>query len=465
MIAVESQKQPLHPANPKTTPGKTDPMNTYTRNKPEKPYPTFPLTAHPVGQWSKKIRQKVHYFGSWADPEAAMAKYVFQRDDLQAGRKPKPYPPATTPEPQETTPDAETAVDSGPAIHDLVNRFLSVKKQAVETGELAQRSFEMYERSGKAFSAYFGRGRQLANLDSEDFEKYRNHLSKGRSLVSLTNELRAVRIMFNFGWAHLIEPEHKVAATPMKLKSWLKMPSKKAIRIEQSKKPARILEADELRNVIAAAGVPLKAMILLGLNCGFGNNDIASLPETAVDLKSGWVDFPRPKTGIPRRCPLWPETVTAVQAALAKRPKAKDEAAKGKLFVTKYGAIFVRSVNEGTQVDSIALEFGKLLRKLVLKRKGLNFYCLRSVLETIGGDGGDQACVDALMGHVAKADDMAAIYRKRLNDSRRLAVVELVRLWLWPGGSEQAWLEAEAERLKNQQKQPAATKAKRKSAK
>jgi len=28
--------------------------------KPNKPYPEFPLTAHPVGQWCKKIRGKIH---------------------------------------------------------------------------------------------------------------------------------------------------------------------------------------------------------------------------------------------------------------------------------------------------------------------------------------------------------------------------------------------------------------------
>jgi len=37
-------------------------------SKPSKPHRKFPLTANGNGQWSKKIRGRVHYFGPRADP-------------------------------------------------------------------------------------------------------------------------------------------------------------------------------------------------------------------------------------------------------------------------------------------------------------------------------------------------------------------------------------------------------------
>jgi hypothetical protein len=78
-------------------------------------------------------------------------------------------------------------------------------------------------------------------------------------------------------------------------------------------------------------------MVLLGINCAFGNADCGNLPRSAVDLGRGWIDYPRPKTGISRRCPLWPETVATIRDVQDYRPRPKKEEHDGLVFVTKYG--------------------------------------------------------------------------------------------------------------------------------
>ncbi len=60
--------------------------------KPTNPYPEFP---HANGLWVKTIKGKLHDFGRWDDPKAAVAKYPDQRDDLQAGRMPRSTPADT----------------------------------------------------------------------------------------------------------------------------------------------------------------------------------------------------------------------------------------------------------------------------------------------------------------------------------------------------------------------------------
>ncbi len=83
------------------------------RTTPSKPYPDFPLTAHPNGQWCKKIRGKIHYFGPWDDWEGSLAEYQEERDDLYAGRKPRKK-------------------TDGVTLEDVLNRFLYSKKVFVK---------------------------------------------------------------------------------------------------------------------------------------------------------------------------------------------------------------------------------------------------------------------------------------------------------------------------------------------
>ena len=54
--------------------------------KPAKPRLDFPLYAHGVGQWAKRILGKVYYFGAWAAPDEAEAKYETEKADLHALR-------------------------------------------------------------------------------------------------------------------------------------------------------------------------------------------------------------------------------------------------------------------------------------------------------------------------------------------------------------------------------------------
>jgi integrase len=397
--------------------------------KPSKPRPDFPLFPHASGRWAKKIRQQFCYFGKVADDPrgvAALAIWLRDKDELLAGRKPR-------------------GAREGLTIKGLVNEFLNAKRHLLDTRELSARMFADWYAACEAITAEYGTARFVDDLLPADFDGLRRKLEKRYGPHRLGSTVGRVRGVFKFAL------ENRLIDRPTHFGTGFAKPSKKTMRLHRAKSGLKMFEAAELRKIIDGAGVPLRAMILLGANCGFGNSDIANLPLSAVDLAAGWVNFPRPKTGINRRCPLWKETIAAIQAAIDERPTPKKADAAGLLFVTCRGAKWGGSSIVETEVESdgdessepagakekkpklkaddpIAKEFRKLLRTLDLHRVGVGFYGLRHGFETVAGGSRDQIAVDAIMGH--SRDDMAGVYRERIEDSRLVAVVDHVRKWL-----------------------------------
>jgi integrase len=375
--------------------------------KPSKPYPDFPLFPHATGRWAKKIRGQMHYFGPWSDPDAALTKYLEQRDSLHAGRKPREESDGTT-------------------IKELCNQFLVAKRALVESGELTNRSWQDYKAACDLLVSNFRKSRLVADLDPEDFAALRRKLSKKWGPVTLGNAIQRIRVVFKFAW------DNGLIDRPVRYGQGFKRPSRKVVRIDRAKRGPKLFTADEIRRLLAAAGVSMKAMILLGINSGFGNADCGHLPLSAVDLETGMIDFPRPKTGISRRSPLWPETVQAIREALAVRPDPKKEEHAGLVFITKYGLPW----SKDTADQTLAKEFGKLMRTLKINgRKGLGFYTLRHTFRTVADESKDQPAVDFIMGH--EVPHMSAVYRETISDARLRAVADHVRGWLYNHCNEQ----------------------------
>ena len=390
----------------------------------------LPLVPPRHGRSAKKIRGKFHYFGKVADdPEgkAALVSWLDQKDDLLAAAHPR-------------------VKVEGFTVENLANAFLAAKRHLLDTQEISPRQFsELFDTCQRVIKT-FGWDRLVLDLAPDDFSRLRKQIADKWGPNRLGNEIQRVRSIFKFGRESGLNAEPVYGPT-------FKNPSRKVLRKERNKKGPRMLEAADLQRVLAKVGIHLKAMVLLGLNCGFGNDDVAKLPMQALDLKSGWVNYPRPKTGILRRCPLWPETIAALEASIAKRPKPHDAAHNDLVFLTKFHRPWriCEMVNveedeeddEGDksgpkencgfklrQDDAVAKEFTKVLKALELHRKGLGFYALRHTFETIGGDTGDQVAVNALMGHVDES--MAETYRERVKDERLQKVTNHVRAWLYP---------------------------------
>lgn len=372
--------------------------------KPAKPYLDFPLFPHATKRWAKKIRGQLHYFGSWDEGwKAALDNYDKQKDALHSGRTPRADPAMLT-------------------VKNVANAFLKAKEKAVEASELSRRTWLDYRSIMEMLLKGMGPRRSVADLEPSDFATLKSKMAKRNGPHRMCTVIQVIRCAFKHAY------ETGKLDKPMRFGPAFKRTSKKTLRLHRAKQGAKLFTASEVHRFIEAAGPTMRAMILLGINAGFGNADCGTLPLSAVDLEKGIIDYPRPKTGIPRRCALWPETVTALREAMEKRPTPKREEDVGLVFLTKYGYGWNKDDNAGP----VTQEMRKLLKRLGINRHR-NFYTLRHTFRTIADESKDQPAVDFIMGH--EVPHMSAVYRETISDDRLRAVADHVRKWLFPSAT------------------------------
>ena len=187
-----------------------------------------------------------------------------------------------------------------------------------------------------------------------------------------------------------------------------------------------MLEAVEIRRVIDGARSSDEGDGPTRHQCrGWAIRSCAALTVENLDLDGGWLNYPRPKTGVARRCLLWGETVQALRVVIAGRTREGE----GHVFLNDRGTPMI-SVSEQNHTDLVSPRFSALLKKLKLARPALGFYGLRHSFRTAADSARDPVAIDIIMGHTDPS--MGAVYRERIEDDRLEAVVKVVRDWLWP---------------------------------
>jgi integrase len=347
--------------------------------KPSKPYPAFPLTPNGNGQWSKKIRGRVYYFGVWSDPQAAYSEYKRQEASLHLGIEPPP--------------ECDT-------LGDVVKQFLDDKAAMLKAGKIVDSSYKEYVKVCEVIKT-LGDYRPIDSITPIDLKKLNHKLGRGKkdqTLSPVTHKrlLTVARMVFHFA--------NEILDCNVKYRAALKSPEKKLLREAREAAGEKMFTAAEIRKLIKAADPHMQAVIYLGINCGFGPLDSITLPMDKV--VGGFHNYARKKTGVKRRCPLWPET----QKAIAK--VASDT-----------------HVLNGRKWDRwlIAREFTKLCIQCDVQQIGC--YSLRRTFETVAKNADvNQSVIDKIMGH--ERSDMSEVYNQKTFDKQLFRCTDFVRKWL-----------------------------------
>jgi len=373
------------------------------------------MAAHPGGQWVKKIGGKIRYFGAWANPDpdnskakAAVDKYMAFMRETGNGQRERAQPVAVV-HPEELNLDT------------MVNLFMQEKHLAVERGDLGARQFVEYRTLGDLILSTFGKHRLARDLTPSDFGLLRPKLGGGP--VRQGNEVVWARSFFR--WA---SENYGIA---VRFGNQFDKPPRRVVR--KAAKRRVIFTPPEIHAILAHSTPALKAMILLGINGGFGQTDCSTLLREVVDFKNAMIEFDRHKTGVRRIVPLWPETVKALEEY-----KRLNTAHPELFFVTSKGYPWVHEevhrdlngiITKTVRCGALDLAFSSAQKKAGLVPHG--FYLLRHTFRTIADATGDLNAIRSIMGHAFPGMDEFYVHLHSGGIERLVKVAAHVRTWLF----------------------------------
>jgi integrase len=414
---------------------------------PPLPFPEFPLRPHRNGQWFKSVwnprakKSEQFYFGSWHDdPKGDLALndpqlgWLARRSAIKAG-----------------TDNVRVApVVSVVTLGELMAQFLTSKRSQVTAGDLSARTLGDYLREMEKFVSFLKPGTPVQALRPEHFSAYMKHMIEGRELGRYAR--RRVRTYINT----LLRYGAKNGWYPMPNAGtdWV-APGADPDSVRQAKMRAgikdysnRIVTGAEVDKLLKRATPAFKAIILIGINCGLGPADIGRMRWNMIDLATGRLTFPRPKTGVMRVGYLWKKTRKAlrrVRKLRQNREALKREGEASLVFLTRNNLPYYRESEVHQEVDvdgqkvkkvvaiavenAVSITFRRMAKEL--KLEGLSFYRLRHTLKTLAKKSRDKEAIDVTMGH--KDRSVGKIYdHEEIAWSRIQRVARVVYRALWP---------------------------------
>ncbi len=248
--------------------------------------------------------------------------------------------------------------DQSGTIADLIDDYLDHRRVAVEAHQLSQASYASDKYRLAAFLTFCEKWKKTAVADAfaaSHLDAYRGQVfrevSKNKaSAVSAKHALRTVKAIVL--WAH---GKEKVDTLPRVLNKYAE--------VSLPAPSPRFFTAEEIRTLYAAAAERTRLFVLLAINCGYTQADIASLEHSHIDWTRGMIVRNRHKTGQPQEHKLWPRTIALLRAHVTqpgcRHPDLAIVGEEGNALVSE------KIKDNGTpyKVDAIRLAFARLLSK------------------------------------------------------------------------------------------------------
>lgn len=209
------------------------------------------------------------------------------------------------------------AIEDDATVEGCVSRYLKRKQQLVERGEFAAGHYDTIRICLADFAKRIGGGKPIASINGGMLSGYRDSLEKR---IDKADKAAKDGKTGEKGFSRSYAKRHLDTAKQFVRWCWqldlLELPrivDSRGFNIEVHSKQILVFTLGEIQSLYADAPDIARLYLLLMLNCGMTQQDIAQLQQSEVDWQSGRINRKRSKTRKHRDVPevsypLWPET-------------------------------------------------------------------------------------------------------------------------------------------------------------
>jgi integrase len=204
---------------------------------------------------------------------------------------------------------ARSAAEPEQTVRAQVAAYVAAKKSAATSGELSSGRAYVISLHLDHFVNWLGGDTSIVDINGKSLTDYRLELlqqveAKSWSRVTAKERLRTVK-----GFVHWLWQMEAIPTLPRILDG-----KSKALEIGTPSSTIVVFTLDEISTLLTESSDRTKLYVLLMLNCGMTQKDVADLLLKEVDWNAGYVKRKRSKTkdwkNVPEvRYVLWPETL------------------------------------------------------------------------------------------------------------------------------------------------------------
>jgi integrase len=173
------------------------------------------------------------------------------------------------------------------------------------------------------------------------------------SPITMTNQVRALR-----GFVDWLDASNRTSWTaPRRWERIFRLGNRSDVAKLKRERPVepKSFNVEELQRLYQAADKTMRLWILLGLQVGMTQRDVAKLCPEQIDLENRTLWYRRSKTGCYARVPLWDETYALLKPYCRRSAKPEDP-----IFRTVKGHLVVHMSEGNKNIDAVGSAFRDL---------------------------------------------------------------------------------------------------------